>query len=217
MDDLLSFLLVAPGILFGVTIHEYAHGYVADRLGDPTPRLAGRLTFNPFAHLDLIGTLMLFLARIGWAKPVPINPYNLRHPKEDMVWIALAGPACNFIFALLLGMLLRFLSPSLGGMMNWFALPLSLILIYGVAINLILAFFNFIPIPPLDGSKILMGILPTQQAIRFSSLERYGPFLLIGIVLIENWLNLGLIRNLVFPFVRFFGSLFTGLDFGRFF
>lgn len=182
MSSLESLILWAPAILFALTVHEYAHGWVADRLGDPTAREAGRLTFNPLAHLDPIGTLMLFLVHFGWAKPVPVNPYNLRNPKRDMIWVSLAGPVANILLAVLCAQVLKGLF-SMGITSD----VLFRMLYYGVLINLILAVFNLIPIPPLDGSKILMGLLPPEQAFRFAQLERSGPVILIVLVMFNRW------------------------------
>ncbi len=177
---LLSSLIV---VLFSIILHECAHGLVAERLGDPTARQAGRITLNPIPHLDPIGSIllpgiMLLISLMGgqailfgWAKPVPINPYNLNNPKRDMMWIGLSGPATNFAVALVLALLFRLLpiSASLG----------AVILFYGVAINLLLGFFNLIPIPPLDGSRILTGLLPERYAYALNSLGRFGFIILI--------------------------------------
>ena len=175
-------MVSAPAILFALTVHEYAHGWVADRLGDPTARHAGRLTFNPLAHLDPIGTIMLFLARFGWARPVPVDPYNLRNPKRDMMWVSLAGPAANILLAVLCGQVLKGLYAV--GVTSG---VLSDMFFYGMLINLYLAFFNLLPIPPLDGSKILMGLLPPEQAFRFAQLERSGPMILIAVLMFNWW------------------------------
>lgn len=152
---LLEILLIGPPILFAITIHEFAHGFIADKLCDPTPRMSGRLTLNPLAHLDPIGTLMFFIVHIGWAKPVPVNPNNFQNPRKDMLWVALAGPISNLISAFVFGMLLR-------GMLS-FGLPLFSIEQFSlivqvieilVVFNIILAVFNAIPIFPLDGRKM---------------------------------------------------------------
>jgi len=208
---LFQILLIGPPILFAITLHEFAHGFIADRLGDPTPRFAGRLTLNPLAHLDPIGTLMLFIAHIGWAKPVPVNPYYFQNPRKDMLWVALAGPLSNLISAFVFGMFLR-------GIM-FFGLPLfslehlsliALIIQILVAFNIILAVFNAIPISPLDGYRILIGLLPAQQADEFSHWEQYGPFILLGIILIGQMTGFPIFWMIINPAVQFLNFLFTG-------
>ncbi len=219
MDRILSLLIIAPPILFALTVHEYAHGWVAYRFGDPTAKNAGRLTLNPLSHLDPLGTIMLFLVHLGWAKPVPVNPYNLRHPKEDMVWVSLAGPGANMLMALMCGLIIRLVNPLSAylEMGSSFLGILALMVVYGMMINLILAFFNLIPLPPLDGSKILMGLLPVQYEYQMAQLERVGPFLLIGIILISNFAGIPILWRILSPFVSFFSFLFAGADFSRFF
>ena len=218
MDRILQFLIIAPPILFALTVHEYAHGWVALRFGDPTAKNAGRLTLNPLSHLDPIGTIMLFLIHLGWAKPVPVNPYYLHDPKRDMIWVSLAGPGANMLTALGCGLVIRFLNilpmnPDLHS--SVFGIIIQMI-VFGLIINLVLAFFNLIPIPPLDGSKILMGILPPQYEEPFMQLERFGPFLLIGIILIGQALHVPILWGILSPFVSFFSYLFAGADFTRF-
>lgn len=189
-DIIRQIILLAFPVLIAVTFHELAHGYVADRLGDPTARLAGRLTLNPLKHLDPIGTLAFVITRmIGWAKPVPVNPYNLRNPKRDMIWVSLAGPAANFIIAVIAAIIFRILmtmpvSPfSVLGQKNF--VPLVLITQLTVTINIGLGVFNLIPVPPLDGSKILMGLLPYRQAVAYSKIEPYGFFILLGLIFLR--------------------------------
>ncbi len=156
------------GLVIAITIHEFAHAYTADQLGDPTPRSYGRLSLNPLVHLDPLGTLMLFIARFGWGKPVPIDPYNLKNPKKDELLIAAAGPLSNILLSLFLSLVLR-LSPAF-----------SFILVPLIIVNISLAVFNLIPIPPLDGSKIFLNLLPVDTATKWEGeLTAYGPFLLI--------------------------------------
>lgn len=173
----LIFTLVGLGLfIYSVILHEIAHGWVADRLGDPTARLTGRLTLNPIPHIDPIMSLILPLflrltgspVIFGAAKPVPIDPYNLRHPQKDMGMIALAGPATNLSLAIIFAFLARIL------MIFFPSLLLIQLLANAVMINLVLAFFNLIPLPPLDGGRILTAILPSEQARSFASLERFG-------------------------------------------
>lgn len=210
---LLEVLLICPPILFAITIHEFAHGFIADKLGDPTPRLSGRLTLNPIAHLDLMGTLMFFIAHIGWAKPVPINPNNFQNPRKDMLWVALAGPLSNLICAFVFGMLLRgmlFLGVPLFSSEQFSLIGLVIRLL--VSFNIVLAVFNAIPIFPLDGYRILTGILPIQLSYEFSQVARYGPFILLGIILIGQITNFPILWMLISPLVIFLNFLFTGLN-----
>lgn|SRR5574340_1070129 len=189
-DIIRQIVLLAFPVLTAVTFHELAHGYVADKLGDPTARLAGRLTINPLKHLDLVGTLVFVITRmIGWAKPVPVNPYNLRNPKKDMIWVSLAGPAANLIIAFIAAVVFRLLlnlpvSPF-SDMGQKILAPLILITRITVTINIGLGVFNLIPVPPLDGSKILMGLLPHRQAAAYSRIEPYGFFILLGLIFLR--------------------------------
>ncbi len=190
MPELSSLLrevaIVAFPILMAVTLHEAAHGYVADRLGDPTPRQAGRLTLNPLAHLDVVGTLVFVVTQmIGWAKPVPVQPGYFRRPRQGMLWVALAGPAANFLLAAAFALAYQVLSalPQGGSVLGprlW--VPLLLMARAGVIVNLGLGLFNLIPIPPLDGSRILAGVLPGRAAAAVYRLERYGFVLLLLVV-----------------------------------
>jgi len=225
METILGFLIIAPPFLFAVVIHEYSHGRMALRFGDPTAKMAGRLTLNPLSHLDPIGSIIipifLYVSSgfiFGWAKPVPVNPYYFRDPRRDMMWVSLAGPGANILIAFGLGLVIRFLSvlpinPDLQS--SPFGIIIHMI-VYGLIINLILAFFNLIPIPPLDGSKILMGILPPQYAEPLIQLERYGFLLLIGIIFISQALHVPILSWILFPFVSFFSYLFAGADLTRF-
>ena len=177
----LSIMLV-PGLL-AITCHEVSHGYVAWRYGDPTARMLGRLTLNPLKHIDIFGTLMLVIVGIGWAKPVPVVIENLRNPKKDMIWVSAAGPITNLILAVLSAGLLHLLLmvPS-GSSVNFMLQPLSYMAAFSIYINLLLAFFNMIPIPPLDGGRVLMGVLPYRQAMALGRLEPYGMIIIILLV-----------------------------------
>ncbi len=175
LPSLHSMALMIPAIILGLTFHEFAHGWVADRLGDRTARSMGRLTLNPAAHLDPVGLVLLFLAGFGWAKPVPVNPYNLRGDMQrGMLLVSLAGPATNIILAVVSAVVL--------GAFYGLRLPyFESIMMYMIQINVVLAVFNLIPIPPLDGSKILAGILPGRQNWLYQ-LETYGAIILIILV-----------------------------------
>jgi len=186
-----------PALLLAITVHEYAHGKMADRLGDPTARYAGRLTLNPLAHLDPLGLLVLWLFRFGWAKPVPINPYYFRNRRQGLVLVSLAGPAANILTAFIVLLLLQ-LWPGTGFIAQQI---LSLAFIY----NLYLAVFNLLPIPPLDGSKILQGILPGPQAYAYSQLESYGPIILIVLI------YLGVVGKILYPLVSLLSGILEGL------
>lgn len=164
---------MAPPILFALTLHEYAHAYVAYRLGDKTAYYEGRLTANPLRHLDPLGTLLLFIAGFGWAKPVPVNPFYFDDRKKGMMLVSLAGPATNLLLALVAAVVFGLMKPS-----GWLFFMLS----YFIYINVLLAVFNFLPIPPLDGSKILAGILPGRQEWLYQ-LERYGTAILLVLII----------------------------------
>lgn len=203
-DMLRNLVLSGPAILFGLTIHEFSHGYVAYRLGDPTAKMMGRLTLNPLKHLDPIGTIALFFFRFGWAKPVPINPAYFRHPTRDMALSALAGPAANLITAAIAGLVVRvFILLGITG----FAL---IIANYFILFNLILCFFNLIPIPPLDGSRLLYHFLPPNLAASYARLERYGFMILIGVILIGQLTGFSILWLYMAPLVRIFSFIFAG-------
>jgi Zn-dependent protease len=185
----LSVMLV-PGML-AIVCHEVSHGYVAWRFGDPTARMMGRLTLNPLKHIDIIGTLMIFFVGIGWAKPVPVVFENLRNPKRDMIWVAAAGPITNIILATVSAFLLRglvaFGNPATSGSpLAMLVEPVVLMLAFSVYINLLLAIFNMIPVPPLDGGRVLVGLLPYKQAAALSRIEPYGMMIIIALVFFTN-------------------------------
>lgn len=169
------FLVWAAALLVAITVHEFAHAFAADRLGDPTPRIQGRLTLNPLAHLDPIGTLMLLLVRIGWGKPVQFDPYNLQNPKRDAAIISFAGPLSNLITAGGLAIILRLAQSPFSSL--YFLTTLIPPFIF---LNVVLAIFNLLPIHPLDGGKILVGLLPAQDSRQVDLfLRRYGVIILI--------------------------------------
>ncbi len=188
----LSIMLV-PGLM-AITCHEVSHGFVAKIFGDNTASRMGRLTLNPLNHLDILGTLMVFIIGIGWAKPVPVNFNNLRNPKRDMIWVAAAGPITNFclaVFSALMMRLIIFASAGIsGGAPAMFIQPLVMMLAFSVYINLLLAIFNLIPVPPLDGGRVAVGLLPYRQATMFSRIEPYGMIIIIALIFLPGMLNL---------------------------
>ena len=197
---------MAPPLLLALTLHEYAHGYVAYRLGDPTARDAGRLTLNPLSHLDPIGTIAFFFIKFGWAKPVPVNPYYFKNPRKDMLWVALAGPITNLLLAVASALLLRAMIGTAtlipeSAMLAAILVPLFNMLVASVWINLVLCIFNFLPIPPLDGGRILTGLLPENLARTYASFERYG-FIVILILAFS-----GVLGTVIFPVIRFANNL----------
>jgi Zn-dependent protease len=187
-----AFILLAIPLLYSIIIHEVAHGWVADKMGDSTARWMGRLTLDPRRHFDPVGTTMLFLFGFGWAKPVPVNFGNLRPPRRGLIFVSAAGIAANILLALIAQLLYRFLQPT-GA--------LYVVLEEMFNINLILASFNLIPIPPLDGSKILMGFSTRRFQYSLARLEPYGFFILIALL----W------TGLLNPFIGFFAMVIKGL------
>jgi len=183
---------------------------MANRLGDPTAKNEGRLTLNPLAHLDPLGTLMIVILHFGWAKPVPVNPYNLADPKKDMLKIALAGPVSNVLMAAATGMLIRLMQGMGMRVDNSFFGFFQYMLYFLVMINLVLAIFNMIPVPPLDGSKILFGLLPAEYEESFLRYESKGPIILLGLVIVNNFFGIPIFSTLISPFVTFFSRIFVG-------
>lgn len=173
----LGLLIKIPALLLAVTVHELAHGLVADRLGDPTARLQGRLTLNPIPHIDPLGALAFIIAGFGWAKPVPVNAYNLRHPIRDMALIAAAGPLSNFALAFTGLLALRLLLPLEA--MPFVLVPLKQMILFVFLFNVGLGVFNLIPLPPLDGGHFLPYFLPRGSWSALHQLEQYGPIILI--------------------------------------
>lgn len=209
-------LISALPILVAITFHEVAHGYVAFKLGDPTAKLLGRLTLNPLSHIDLFGTIimpiMLFVLTegqfvFGYAKPVPINPMNFRKPRKGMALSAIAGPATNIALALASVLLLKFVLAPVAGLSpdtvkETLMKPLLMITSASVVVNVVLASFNMIPIPPLDGGRVLTGLLPSKQAMLFSKIEPFG--FIIVLVLIYT----GIANLFIMPLIKFFLKLF---------
>lgn len=197
MLDFQTLLIYAIPLIFAITVHEVAHGWVANLRGDASAKILGRLTFNPTKHIDLVGTILVpailyftgspFL--FGWAKPMPINFNALKFPKQDMILVALSGPISNFIMALLWFLLIIFTlsTPS------EFLLKMAS---FGITINLILGVFNLLPLPPLDGSRVVSSLLPNRLAYKYNKLETYGLYILLGL------LFLGIFERLILPIVR---------------
>ncbi len=199
MEDPVTFVLVAIPLLFSVMLHELAHGWVAYRYGDPTAKMLGRLTLNPLKHLDPIGTIMLLLVGFGWAKPVPVAFNRLRDRKTGMILVSAAGIIVNTLLAFAALLLYRIFSPSQSSMF-------ATILAFVAHINIILASFNLIPLPPLDGSKILMGFAPANVQRMLLRIEPYGFFIIIGllyfgfltpVINLFRWIILTVIRVLL--------------------
>ncbi|MHB9154160.1 MAG: site-2 protease family protein [Endomicrobiales bacterium] len=206
----MNLLIQLPVLLFSVIIHEVAHGWMAERRGDDTARVMGRLTLNPVPHIDLFGTILLPALAIltgapvfGWAKPVPVNPYRLNNPDSDMIWVSLAGPLSNFSLAVIaafgMWMLRTFLALPEGLAVTLYEF-LRLILV----INIILPVFNLFPIPPLDGSRVVAGLLPSHLAYRYSQIEPYGFFIII--LLLASGIFWGILGPIVSIIIRLLGG-----------
>lgn len=207
--DFIRVLLILPGALAGLTFHEAAHAWAAWRLGDPTARQLGRLTLNPLKHLDLMGTILIFLVHFGWAKPVPVNPGYFKAPKRDMLLVALAGPATNLVLAAVFGMMLR----AAGGVpeMGLAGSPLVGVLFYGVLINSALAVFNLLPVPPLDGSRILHFFVPRRYEAAYQRGARVATFALLGIVLLGMITGNSFLGTVIGAPVGYLLQLFAGV------
>jgi Zn-dependent protease len=212
--------IIAPPFVLSVILHEISHGWIAEKLGDPTARNAGRLTLNPIRHIDLYWTIimpvLLYFSTggkfvVGGAKPVPINPYNFKNPRRDMAFSSLAGPGVNLLIAISCAFLLRVVLPILERSLPvtlWepVALPITLMLGSGVIVNVVLAVFNMIPIPPLDGSRIVYWLLPDKQAAAYYRLEPYGFFILIAL------LALRILGTIIWPIIIFALYFLLGQD-----
>ena len=195
-------VLLIPVLLFALVFHEFSHAWVANKLGDPTARYAGRLTLNPMAHLDPIGGLMILFVGFGWAKPVPVDIRYLRNPRVDMMKIAFAGPASNLLLAFIGGTILR---------LGFVHGTMAMMIMFFTQINIMLAVFNMIPIAPLDGSQIFSGLLIRTNPELVRNLQIYGPQILMGAILIGYFTPISPIWWFMGPFVNFFLFLFAGL------
>jgi Zn-dependent protease len=214
LEMIRRFVLIFPAILFSLTIHEYAHGWIALRCGDRTAQDAGRLTMNPFAHLDLFGVIMMIFGPFGWAKPVPVNFYNLGNPKRDMVFVALAGPVSNLVFAVIAGIIFRLTLPvfSQNVYVHYLGTQILLVSYFGIG----LSFFNLLPVPPLDGSNIVIGLLPRNLTARYVNAVRYAPVVFLVLIVLE-WspLHIGLFSMIIDPLWNPYNSLWQTVIFGR--
>ena len=195
-------------IIFAITVHEASHGYAAKYFGDLTAEKMGRITLNPLKHIDPIGTILLpaltlLLGGIlfGWAKPVPVNFAGLRNPKKDMLWVAAAGPASNFVMAIFWVLVLKY-SQAEPDSAAYFLLEMSKV---GIMINLVLMVLNLLPLPPLDGGRIAVSLLPMNLAVKLSQLEKYGFFILIFLLMT------GILGRIISPIINFFGQLILGV------
>lgn len=215
LSTIQKIIVCVPPILLAITLHEVAHGWMAKLCGDRTAEMMGRLSLNPIKHIDPIGTILLpaFVAFttgfiFGWAKPVPVSFNQLRNPKKDMAKVALAGPGANLVMMILWVLLLK-ISLIMPASMEWFITPIKFMAAMGVYINCILMVLNLLPIPPLDGSRILASYLPNSLAYKFSLLERYGLIILVALM------YFGVLGKVLLPLVSAVMSLFStaaGID-----
>jgi len=200
-SQFLSLILSLPALLIALTVHEYAHGWVADKMGDPTARYSGRLSLNPLAHIDLFGTVCLLFFHFGWARPVPINPRNFRDVRKGTIAVSLAGPFSNFLIALISSFVLAAMEKFLPA--NTITIFFYNIVYACVTLNVGLMVFNLLPIPPLDGSKVLLEFLPPHVRYKFYSFERYSGLILMALI-IFNILTplLSYLRAIVLAFIN---------------
>ncbi len=205
-----SIIIFAIAILYAITIHEFFHAWTANKLGDPTAKMQGRLTLNPIAHLDPIGTICFVIAHFGWGKPVPVNPNYFKHPRRDDVIVSAAGPISNFVSAFFFGLIFQ-TSYKFVGDTSYFINNLRNLLLMVIQINLILAIFNFIPLHPLDGSHILKGFLPRHMLPGYENICRYSPFILLGVILLGSFAHIPILSYIIWPPTIFFFKIFSGL------
>lgn len=199
----------AIALLVAIDVHEFCHAWMADQLGDPTPRYQGRLTLNPLAHLDPLGTLMLILVRFGWGKPVPVNPYNLRNgPRRGMAMVSFAGALANLVTAAFLALPIRLglVMPTMSG---GFIPSLGMVITTTLLVNVILAIFNLLPIPPLDGFGLLVGLLPHRWSYTLARYEPYGPLFLMLLVSM-GFFGINILGLVMDPLIRLVLLILTG-------
>ena len=202
-------IILLPILIFSLCFHEFSHGYIAYKLGDPTAARNGRLTLNPIAHLDPIGSLMILFVGFGWAKPVPVNPVNFSNPRLDMMKVAFAGPASNLLLAFAGGLMMRLV--NIVGLLQ--SEMFIQTLYFFIFINISLAVFNMIPVAPLDGSQIFGNMISKNNPKLAWKLQMYGPKILMGIILIGMVTPFSVLGFLMMPFVKMFMYLFTGISF----
>jgi Zn-dependent protease len=198
----IAFIIFAIMIVLTIALHEFAHAKMADHLGDPTPKIQGRLTLNPIAHIDPLGLILLFIVGFGWGKPVQFDPFNLKHPRQDAALISIAGPGTNFLLAIISSVLMRiFLVANIPIL----SLISELLLVPFITINVLLGIFNLLPIAPLDGFKIVGGLLSEKQAKEWYSLERYGMFFLLALLIPFG--NQSILQGVISPLIQFVTGL----------
>ena len=193
--------------MFALSFHEFAHAWMAEKCGDSTAARMGRLTLNPMAHLDMMGSLMILFVGFGWAKPVPVDGRNLRNPRTDMMKVAAAGPVSNLLLAMVAGMVFRFMNGT--GLLTD---SIVILLIYFTRINIALAVFNLIPVAPLDGSQIFSGYLMKTNPQLAWKIQTYGPQVLFGLILFGYFTGFSILWLVMEPFVSFFMLLFAGIS-----
>jgi len=197
-----EWIIRIPVLLFAITIHEYSHGKAALSLGDPTAKNAGRLSLNPISHIDPLGAICLFLFKFGWAKPVPVNPRFFENPRRDIVFMSLSGPIANISAALVAGIFIRYF------LLSWEVY--QIVFINLLFMNLGLGLFNLLPIPPLDGSHVLENVLPPKASQRYREFGRYGPLLLLGIIMLDNFARTGILNRILIGPMIYLAHLFAG-------
>jgi len=216
MDEIIRNISIwALPVALAVILHEVAHGWMAERCGDDTARWLGRLTLNPLKHIDPIGTILIPIGLLllhspfifGYAKPVPIDPRKMRHPRRDMVWVALAGPLANLVLALASTLLLA-LAIAMPESAIWAARPLALMAQASIVINLVLLIFNLIPLPPLDGGRVAVGLLPRKSAYHLARIEPYGFLIIVALLVF------GVLQSVIGPLIFTLNSLLVNLAIG---